>query len=273
MAIVLGDGLVLTSGVSSSDVPLNHPRVCYQTWTRGVSPVVSTTATGFYSGALSNSLTYERWQPSASPATVTYDFGETKMMDYLAIGSHSLGSTGTAVLIEYSDDDTTYSPLPDFVPGDNRAIIVFFAEIEARYLRLTLTYAGTAPTIAVIYAGVAMAMQRAMYGGHSPITMSRNTSTYPQTSTSGQWIGRSIVNNGLKSSASFQNLTAVWVRAYLDPFAYSARRYPYFFAWNPLQFRQEAALCWTNNDIIPTNMGKRDLMEVSFDLNGYGADI
>lgn len=273
MSIVLGDDLVLLDGTSSAHVPLNHARICYQTWTRGITPTVSGTAPGFYAGALGNSLTNEFFRPTTSPATISYDFGESKFVDYVAIGAHTLGDTSSTVLIEHSEDDVTYTALPDFIANDNRAMIVLFSQIQVRYLRITLSYDGAAPVIGIIYAGIALAMQRPIYGGHSPVTLSRNTDTYPQTSTSGQWLGRSIVNNGFRSSADFKNLTAAWYRAFFDPFVFSARRYPFFFAWNPMEFAQETALCWSNGNISPSNMGTRDLMQVSIDLNGYGVDI
>jgi hypothetical protein len=267
MAIILTDGLVLLDGAT----PLNHPRVCYQTWTRGITPTVSSTASGFYAGALANSLTNEYWSPSSSVATIQYDFGQSRSIDYVAVGAHTLGTTASTVVVAYSIDDITYTDLPDFIAADNSAVVILFEAVDARYVRITITYAAAAPVVSVVYAGLSLAMQRAIYGGHSPVTLSRDTTAYSQVSASGQWLGRSTVRRGLKTSASFRHLTAAWCRSYLDPFAKSARNYPYFFGWNPSQFPAEVALCWSNSDITPTNMGIRDLMEVSFDINGFGA--
>lgn len=273
MAIILTQNLVTIAGAYVPPVPLNHSRIGYQTWTRSVIPAVSGTAPGFFAGALANSLTNEYWKPaSTTTATVEYDFLQARAIDYIAIGAHTLGTDNTTIKIQYSQNGVGYGTVAEFVAQDNRAIMAIFDTVLARYVKITLTYT-VAPVIAVIYAGQALAMQRGLYGGHSPITMSRNTDTYPQTSTSGQWLGRSIVNNGFKSSASWKNLTAAWYREYFDPFVFSARRYPFFFAWNPLQWDQEVALCWANNNIQPSNMGIRDLMDVSIDLNGHGAEI
>lgn len=272
MAIILTQNLV-TAFELSPQLPLNHSRIGYQTWTRGVTPTVSGTAPGFFAGALANSLTNEYWKPaSATTATVEYDFIATRIVDYIAIGAHTLGTDNSTIKIQHSADGVTYTTVTQFAAADNRAIMVLFTPVFARFVKITLTYT-VAPVISVIYAGVALTMERGLYGGHSPITLSRNTDTYPQTSTSGQWLGRSIVNNGFKSSASWKNLTAAWYREYFDPFVFEARRYPFFFAWNPLQWSEEVALCWANNNIQPSNMGVRDLMDVSIDLNGHGAEI
>lgn len=273
MAIILTQNLVTVTGAVVPVVPLNHARIGYQTWTRGVTPSVTGTAPGFFAGALSNSLTYEYWKPAhATTSTIQYDFGEAKYTDYVGIGAHTLGDNATTVKIQYSQTGVGFGTVAEFTAEDNNAIMALFDGVLARYIRIVLTYT-VAPKIAVIYAGGVLAMQRGMYGGHSPITLSNTTDVYSQVSPTGQWLGRSIVGKGFKSSAAWKNLTSDWYREYFNPFVLSARQYPYFFAWNPLQFDDEVALCWSNNNIQPSNSGIRNLMDVSIDLNGHGATI
>lgn len=270
MSIIITQNLVLSAQIGSS-LPLNLTRIGYQTLTRGLTPTVSSTASGFFSGALTNSLTHEFWKPAASPATIVWDFGEAKEIDYIAFGAHELGSTGTIVEIESSDDGVTYTLINDFIAADDKSVMVLFDQISTRFVRVTLTYT-TAPAIGVVYIGKSLVMQRGLYGGHSPATLSRNTEQRPITSHSGQFIGRSIVRRGFSSSASWKNLEAAWYRDNFDPFVVSALRFPFFFAWNPEEFPEEVAMCWSNSNISPTNMGIRDLMEVSIRLEGYGVD-
>lgn len=273
MAIILVNNLVLQPA-PPTEAGANNARICYQTYTRGNVPTVSTTATGYFASALSNALTYEFWQPTASPATVEYDLGSNKSLDYFAIGAHTLGTTATAVDIEVSTNGATYSNVSGYTPETDQASLVLLAEpITARYVRFKFTYADDAPKMAVIYCGLSLKMERGMYGGHSPVTLSRDTELYPQEAVSGQWIGRSIVSHGFQSSASWQHLTAQWYRDYFDPFVSSARRYPFFFAWRPAGFPNEVALCWTTGNIRPSNMGIRDFMEVSINFRGYGVDL
>lgn len=272
MSIFLTDSLVLLQGTDSALVPLNHSRICYQTFTRDVIPAVSSAAVNWPASALANCLTNDRWQPTSSPATVTFDFSTDRFIDYVAIGAHTIGTALATVKIETSEDDVTYTEVSEFLPANNRAILALFAEIEVRYLRIALTYSGDAPQIGVIYCGKALAMQRGMYGGHSPVTLSRVNEMYPRKSDSGHFLGNSVVRKGFATKANWRNLTAPWYRANFDPFVESAIRYPYFFAWNPLRWSSEVALCWTPGDIQPSNMGVRDLMEVGIDIQAYGAN-
>jgi hypothetical protein len=141
-----------------------------------------------------------------------------------------------------------------------------FGTITARYWRIRVRNA--IAKIAVVYVGAALAMQRKIYQGHTPITLSRITETTQNTSETGQYLGRSIIRKGLKTSCEYQHLTADWYRANFDPFVEAAREAPFFYAWRPIQYPDELGFVWTNGDIRPTNTGPRNFMSVSFSVTG-----
>lgn len=270
MSIVITQNLVASA---SGDTSLKLARIGYENLVRGNTPSVSTTATGFFAGALRNSLTHEFWKPTASPATIEWT-GLSATVDYIGIAAHTLGSESVTVKLEYSTDNgSSYTEIKEFIHGTDNDIMVLFDEVtNVTNVKITLTYTGDAPVIGVIYVGKSLVMQQKLYGGHSPITLSRRTSKRPQASNSGQWIGRSIIRRAFQSSAAWTHLTAEWYRNNFDPFVKEALKYPFFFAWNPSEWENEVALCWTNDDIQPSNMGMRDRMEVSMNLQGYGVD-
>jgi hypothetical protein len=113
-------------------------------------------------------------------------------------------------------------------------------------------------------------MQRGLYGGHSPINLSRVTVSRSNRSEGGQFLGRYIVRSGFKTSAEWGHLTASWYRENFDPFVESATQYPFFFAWRPETFPDEVAYCWTDGDIQPANMGIKTLMSVGININAAG---
>lgn len=268
VAVVLTQNLV-TAGIVNP-LTSNAGQICYQTFTRGITPTVSGTGTGYYAGALANSLTAEFWQPDSTPGYAYWDFAEAKQFSYVAIGAHTIGSSGCSVSVEISNDASVWTSVGSHEPDDDTAIIFYFGTVSARYMRVSVDGV-TPPVIGVVYCGVPLEMQRGLYGGHSPVTMSPDIKTYPIDSESGQWLGHSVVYRGFKSSASWKHLTAAWVREYFEPFRQSAINYPFFFAWRPLEFPNEVGLCRPDATISPTNMGLRDFMEVSVNLNAYGA--
>lgn len=157
-------------------------------------------------------------------------------------------------------------------PGTNAPLLFLDEEREGRYLRLKLRGIGGVPKIGVIYVGRTLDMQRPFYGGHTPFKMSRDTEHYSPLSRNGQFLGQLVRANGIEGSVRFQHLTAAWVRSTLDPFIKASRSAPYFFAWRPATFPDEVVYGWNRNDIRPGNMGRRDFMEVSWQMRAFGYD-
>lgn len=159
----------------------------------------------------------------------------------------------------------------DVSPVDNAPIMFMDIPRTARYMQIKLTNtSGVMPRIAVIYAGVMLAMQRAIYGGHVPISLSRQTQLKQPVSRGGQFLGQSYRRLGVQTSVAWKNLGAAWYRANFDPFVKEARKNPYFFAWRPQSYPLELGFVWSGDDIAPSNMGIRDLMEVSMKVAGIG---
>jgi len=130
----------------------------------------------------------------------------------------------------------------------------------------------TVPTIGVIFIGRTLEMQRAIYGGHSPITLSRVTKRTPVNSESGNNLGLSVVRRGVSTSFSWNNLTAQWYRNNFDPFVRYATQSAgtFFIAWRPSKYPNEVGYCWVDaNDITPSNNGTRNLMDVTMPVKGH----
>lgn len=279
--IVYRQAFVLSEAAAGR--PLTYPRIGYQTWARdlglGASSVTvsSEDADGPRDAPLRPD-TAEYWLPTALPATWVLDLGSGQTIDYVGIAGHTIGSKGCTVKVETSDGSLAGSPseqvwttfAQEVLPADDAPLLFLAEGVSARYVRIRLTGPGAAPRLAVIYAGKVLAMQRPIYGGHTPITLSRNTTLRQTLSRGGQFIGQTFERHGVQTSASFRHLDADWVRESFDPFVKEARKYPYFFAWRPGTWPLEVGYVWTDKDIAPSNMGMRDLMQVSWPMQGIG---
>src|SRR5690606_17351041 len=137
---------------------------------------------------------------------------------------------------------TDWTEIDDYNPGSNEALMFLFEAVTARWFRLSITGAHDAE-IGVFYLGEVLQMQRAFYGGHSPINLSRRTTTIPRMSESGQFLSLSRIRQGYTGSASWRHLTAAWYRDNFDPFVQQATTRPFFLAWNPSQFPDEVVFC------------------------------
>lgn len=267
MAVAFESGYTLPG----SDEPLTHARIAHSgNWLTGGTVTASTTATDFFADGPDNSLTYERWQPTASPATWEYDHGSDVEADYCVIGAHDLGTQSVTVNVQ-AEIAAVWTTLVSVSPTTDEPIMAIFEPRTETKWRLQLTYAGTDPTIGVIKFGKALQMQRTLYGGHAPINMARQTilrSTYSET---GEFLGRTKQRTYAQTSFSWDNLTADWVRANWRPFQLAMETEPFFIAWRPSTYG-DVGLCQTDSVPVPSNKGVRDLMSVEMSVRGYGYD-
>lgn len=253
--------IFIQSGYSPTP-DLYHSRIGIQNIVQGKTPTASSAATGYPAIAATYPTTYEFWKPSALPATWAIDNGTAVACDYFGlVGDFN----GAAIEVQSSTDNSTWVTQASGSPTD-RVAMFLFASVTARYWRVRATTA--IPSIAVVYIGASLAMQRRIYQGHTPLTLSRITETTQNTSETGQYLGRSIIRKGLQTSCEYQHLTADWYRANFDPFVEAAREVPFFYAWRPVQYPNELGFVWTTGDIRPTNTGPRNFMSVSFRVTG-----
>lgn len=259
--IYISDSLVQTP-----TVPLRNSRIGYDTITFGATPFASSTDTGFSALSPTYPTTYEYWKPVSTPATWAIDTATETKCDFAGIVGDIEGVT---IQVQSSEDNVTYVTHVEGV-ATKKVAMFLFASIGARYWRVRFVNGN--PKVSVIYIGKALPMQRSIYVGHTPITLSRNTTYNNTLSENGQFLGRSIIRGGVQTNAAFQHLKADWYRANFDPFVKFAREYPFFFAWRPEGAPDEVGFVWTNEDITPQNTGPRDFMSVSFNMQGIGAD-
>lgn len=253
--------------------PLTHARLGHATITRGGLLVASGEQAGFEADAALNPLTYEFWKPDALPATWRIDAGAAVSVDYVAIAAHTLATEGASVKPQWSDNDSTWNDVTGVTahaPANDGPIMFLFAPISHRYWRIQVT-GTTVPSIGVVFIGAALAMPRPLYGGHSPLDLSRTTVIRPHQSERGQFLGRSKVRSGFATDIAWRHLTPSFVRSEFDPFVEDATCFPFFLAWRPSTFTDSVGYVWTKQDIHPSNMGiGAGLMQVAFNVEGLG---
>ncbi len=270
MPIVISPNLVQGGGASSGGGVKTDPCIAFIGYDnyiyRGAEITASSAVSGFPVSALYNPLTYERWLASStdSDPTVTIDLGANQDINYVAIGAHTLhSSSATEVIVESSIDANDWDLVEAVNTSSNNALMFVFKPITARYWRIRL---GAASEIGSIYIGEVLQMPVQMYGGHTPGTLARQTVVNNNESVAGQFLGRSIVRQGYATDYTWKRMPALWYRINFDPFVEHATKYPFFIAWNYNTFADEVLYGWTTDDIAPTNMGVRDLMQVSMSV-------
>ena len=253
-----------------SNQPLNHARILYAPITGTVS------ATGTNGSLALNDFTFQRWACGSLPATWTLTTAANAQIDTLVIAAHNLFSTGCQLSFETAatvGGAFTQRGASGVLIDDDVFAFMFNnsgSPYTIRQLRITVTGgASTAAQIGIIRAGVALQMERPVYGGVQPIGLNRIVETRHAMSESGQWLGRTIQRQARRTTMEWQNLTAAWYRSTFEPFSMALPQTPFALIQNPQRMRESVAWCWTDQTPTPSNMGVRDLMQVSLDVTGY----
>lgn len=257
-----------TSGYTvGANMPLNHARILYV-------PITGTvTAGGTNGGYATNDYTFQKWACGALSATWVIVTAADASVDTVFIASHNLGTTGCTVEISTAATvGGAHTTRATITPTDNSAIAAMFNNVGVAYVvrevKLTITGASSDAQIGIIRAGVAMQMERPIYGGITPIGLSRLVETRHSISETGQWLGRTVQLQASRTQMPWQNLSASWVRSTWATFALTLPQTPFGFIQNPIRMPESVAWCWTDEVPQPENMGVRDLMAVTLNITG-----
>lgn len=252
-----------------------HARIAHAgNWITGGTASATATATGFFVDGPETSLTYEKWRSSSASATWTYSFGGTRSIDYVAIAAHTFGTDSATcqVQVQISGVWTTVkaSGAADTEGATSiatdEAIFVMFSTVSATGFRIVHT--GGPVSIGVAKAGLALQMERPMYGGHTPQQLAPKPELRTNTSTTGEFLGRTQIRSMRQTEYNWSNLTAAWIRDNWPSFQSSIATEPFFIAWRPSSF-SDCGFGYVEQIPAPSNQGVRDLMQVGLSFVGY----
>lgn len=265
--IVISSSVVLAQ--AGEAINANNPRIGYHNVVTATNISADEEADDEPVRNLGNPATYLAWRgETTSEQAVTITLSEAQSVNYFAIAKHNLGSTGATIAFEYSDDGEDWTTVETIEPSSDYALIVEFDSVSALFYRLSLTPGTAAPSIAVLYVGQILALQRRIYVGHTPITYGRKTSVSNGRSENGQFLGRVLRREFLQTGVDLKNITPSWYRTYMEPFAEAARTKPFFFAWRPLSYPAEVGFSWLSNDMNVVNQLSNGYMQLSFNMQG-----
>lgn len=268
MSLFISQNLYLAAA-SGSALPLTHARIGYHSYLDETNTTtIFNGDAGHPIGNILTTQTFETYKTATFPASIIdIDLGTAQDVDYVGLVGKSLISFN----LKYSNDGITYTEILALSDASKVAKLGLFELTTARYWQLTVGGANGSLDIANVKLGLSLAMYRPIYGGHTPLSLSRSTVSKPNISEGGEFLGSTIIRKGFNTSYDFQHLPASWYRSVFDPFVEHAIGGTFYVAWRPSTYPLEVGYCLSNSDISPSNMGIRDLMQVTFNVVGYDA--
>lgn len=251
------------------DEPLTHARIAHSgNWLAGGTATASTTDADYFANGPLNSLTYEKWKPTALPATWEYDHGSAAAVDYCVIGAHTMGTNGNTLEIQYWNGSAWVDVIPATAIADDSPIFAIFGEQTRQRWRIQISN-GTVPTVGVVKFGTAMQMERPLYGDYVPADYARQTVLRSNYSEGGEFLGRTKVRTHLEFGIGWRMLTRSWVDANWYPFILAIETEPFFLAPMPSVY-SEVSLCQTLQSPDAPSQGADGFLAVDLDVRAYG---
>ena len=273
--VVISSSLVIAPGVDG--LTANNPIIGYLT--EGEFSATSE-ADDFPVTNLQNPSTYLKWMAEdASPQGdqyLTIIFESANDVDYIGIAAHNFGSGRMPVSVEYLDDTvspTSWTELiaPVLMANDGPILFRFtpapFAALRVR-IQPSMNAIPDTPFAAVMYVGKLLILQRRIYVGHTPAPYGRELGIANHRSIAGNFLGRIVLRQTVKTSVDMDNLTPLWYRENFEPFLRAAQEIPFFFGWRPGDYPAEIGYVWLTDDPQPVNQAPNGLMQISFSMEG-----
>lgn len=249
----------------------NLPRLGYAM--PEVTPSASSSAAGYGAALAVNGDTFDAWKPTSVPATLQVTFDELTLVNYVAIGAHTLDQAGASAVIE-TWNGTTWTEVPGsaVAPTSGDPIFWLIKDVLALAVRVEVTDA--IAEIGVFKAGAVTTFtpgRRADYLGMVGRD-AREVEYMDNMSVTGEKLGRTIKSDGLSFPFSVSHLPETWASAVwpglLD---HCLGDDGFFLAPRPSQYPNECYYAWTQG--IPrlerTMPNARMSRTLSMQLRGY----
>lgn len=259
--------VVIDGAPSSIDVVnvLRHNIFTYGTVTW------SSQATGFAALNATEDETWNSWRPTYVPANLVCDVGFDKSCDCAGIAAHTLGSSGSTVLVQYSADNSTWTTAVSYAPLTDEDIMLFWSQQTARYWRVRIT--GAVANIGVAFVGGRLAFPATVLSGHKPLHHSKRVELLSNSSMTGQFLGNRRVKASAQTNVNLGLLDRSWVEGNLATFEahYNDGR-TFFYCSDPINSPKDFGYCRRPQDADEMNITWEEgdiLAQVDFEVEAF----
>ncbi|NGP19292.1 hypothetical protein [Devosia aurantiaca] len=258
MPLYLSRNLVLTFDPWDEDENGNFPVIGWHNLITINNVSASYENEAYPATNLANPSTAARWQSTQSTVQyITIDVQDGDGVDYVGLARHNFGSTGATVEVQALPIGTTsaWQTVSEerLLPNDQPTILRFERQ-PVGGVRLRIVPNGVPPRLAVMHVGRLLQMPRGLQEGHVPAHLASSDDIVTGLAESGDYLGRLVTRQALSSGVSFKFISKHWFDANMLDFVRVARGAPFFFAWMPDLYPDEASYAWTTSDIRPETL-------------------
>lgn len=268
VSIVFSPALVIGA---SSTFPASHPMVGWRNQVTFENVTADSSAAGYPVTNLGNNSTANRWLSAIDTEQLVTVSDLEGMTDYVGIARHNLVGATISVEAITAEPGADWEVVhPGLVPADIGAIVLWFERGFYIGVRVRILPAGIAPSMAVLFVGESLVLQRGIQPGFTPIVDGNENDLVTGWSQSGEHLG-SILDGAMSTnSAAFKAVDSDWYRANMREFVRAGNAgEPFFFAWNPLNHPGEVGYCvFSSGKVQPViNYAGGHYLDISIPMN------
>ena len=243
----------MSTTIVSAGSFLGNCRVAYNNLAFGLSPTVTSEASGYEATRAMDWMSYNKWKAANSAQqNFDLDLSSAQTVDCFGLYKHNLGSVGGSLDVQYSTGSAggPYSSLFAITPGPvnsggNRTLFRINSNgVLAQWWRFSFSGHSAAPSAGVIFLGASVQLPAPNHPFQLPIISPQNE-VLNNDSEGGELLGRSLLRQGRASNLRYR-LAEQWIRPLWQPFAEAAELTPFFFAWDATRWPDEAYFCFTD---------------------------
>jgi hypothetical protein len=271
MPVFISDDMLLTEVQDSITSNANSPRIGIQNLSNQ-SNIYSSAGELSSNPAWLTSVpsTADRWKNAPNLIHVWTMDATGFSVDYVGIAAHR-GLIGRQIQVQAVINGTLTTILESRIVISSDPIFILFDEIEPTNFYVIISSDSAFDIeVGIINVGKSVFLPRNIYVGHTPLKYGRATKKLNATSDSGSYLGNRINKVSRASSVSMDNVPPLFYRDYLYlQFHIPSETRPFFWAWRPSTYPEEAGFCWINGDVNIQNSNPNGYMNMSFDITGY----
>lgn len=194
------------------------------------------------------------WQTSVvADATLTITLPIAESANSYAIYKHNLGTLGLTVKLQYSSDGSAWTDMvgSEKMPGDDKAIFFIGTAISQKYWRLHIAGLAATETLIIGHAFISNSLQmwQAPGSGWTPPNFAKNDDLISSRSDGGEFLGRSLIRKGNKTSFRLVSVNEDWVRTNWEDVMDAVQEHPFYYAWDSSAHPDEVAYCYTESRV------------------------
>ena len=195
-------------------------------------------------------------------------FKSTMVIDYIGIMGHNL-PLGTTIEVA-----TNAGAVHETLTVEHAGPLLLLLATPYSSDGLKLTFAGpglSEVTISVLMYGEVTALPEGMTEGFTPPPMGRESTSYPATSGTGQYLAGHLERVGWGFKISQRNVVPAWMDANWLPMVFHVERSPFFFSWDHEAKPEDAMYAWVAKRVTPPSY--QNPLYLTWSLNCRGLHI